>query len=43
MGGFVLGNTNPLMIMVVLTQILNKFKAQFRSLILRIDFINDDI
>lgn len=43
MGGFVLGNTNPMMIMVVLTQILNEFKAQFRSLILRIDFINDDI
>ena len=41
--GFVIGNTNPLMVMVILTDILNKIKKQFRSLALRIDFINDDI
>ena len=43
MDGFVIGNSNPLMVMVVLTDILYKLKKQFRSLATRIDFINDEI
>ena len=41
--GFVIASTNPLMIMVILTEILQKTKAQFRSLALRIQFILDSL
>lgn len=41
--GFVLGNTNPLMVMVILTEILNHIKTRFRSLGLRIDFIVEEL
>ena len=41
--GFVIASTNPLMIMVILTEILQKTKEQFRSLALRIQFILDSL
>jgi len=39
--GFIINNTNPLMITVLLTDILYKIQTQFRSLTLRINFIID--
>ena len=36
-------NTNPLMIMVLTTDILTKIKREFRSLGLRIDFISEHL
>jgi len=41
--GFVINNTNPLMIAVLLTDILYKLQSQFRSLALRINFILDEL
>ena len=41
--GFVLKNTNPLMIMVLATDILTKIKKRFRSLSLRIEFISEQM
>jgi len=41
--GFVVNNTNPLMIAVLLTDILEKMKTQFRSLALRINFILEEL
>jgi len=41
--GFVINNTNPIMIMVLTTDILSKIKNRFRSLSLRIDFISENL
>jgi len=41
--GFVFNNTNPLMIAVLLTDILQKIQLQFRSLALRINFILEEL
>ena len=43
MDGFVVNNINPLMIFVQINDILEKIRTNFRSLSLRIDFINDSM
>ena len=33
--------SNPLMLLVIMTDVVTQIKKQFRSLALRVDFIND--
>ena len=35
--------SNPLLFLVIMTDIIMKIKEQFRSLALRVDFINEQI
>ena len=38
-----MGNINPLMVMVLVTDILIELQKQFRSLALRIDFVKENL
>ena len=39
--GLILKQSNPLMLVVLVTYLMQKMREQFRSLNVRIDFVND--
>ena len=39
--GIILKQSNPLMLVVLVTYLMHKIRKQFRSLNVRIDFVND--